>query len=325
MAERFSHRLEWWLLRALALWLDRPETGESCRRAMRLANLGRFALRREWAWCQTNLWLTYGPGLSPKERRHLGILAFRNIFMSYVEGLQPEGIQWSGVDGSHHLLEAFRGGSGIILASIHLGGWESGLFHGAGLLNLPMACLYRPANNPLSEQFFQKRRSIYPVEWIPRDDVRTTIRALKQGKILVVMTDINFRNGGVEAPFLGLPALCPPGAGRLALQMDLPLIPVLVFREAPGRNRIQYLPPVALDDLRGGKDAVARATDRLNRIFAPWIHDYAEQYNWLHARWRGRPDGTLWRPRIESWPEMVRERVEPFATVSERIRALLRQ
>ncbi|MBF0173091.1 MAG: lysophospholipid acyltransferase family protein [Magnetococcales bacterium] len=322
MTHRWSHRLEWWLVRALSVWLDVQEPGVSCRRAMTLGNLGRRVLRREWAWCQTNLRLIYGDHLSQKERFDLGVLAFRNIFMSYVEGLQPDGVRFTGISGTHHLLDAFQSGRGAILASIHLGGWESGLFHGARTLGLPLACLYRPTNNPLSEQFFQQRRSIYDIEWIPRDDVRAAIRALKRGKVLVVMTDINFRQGGVAVPFLGLPAMCPPGAGRLALQLKIPLVPVVVTRNAPGINHIHYQPPINLEELRSSNHPVEEATFQLNQVFARWIHEYADQYNWLHARWRSRPDGSLWRADGD-WSQMAGARVEPFVPVSSRIRTLL--
>ncbi|MBF8274678.1 MAG: hypothetical protein HW380_3783 [Magnetococcales bacterium] len=319
---KFSHRVEWWLLQGLSFWLNCPQSGETCRRAMKLGRLGSLVLRREWAWCQTNLRLIYGDNLSQEERECLGLLAFRNIFTSYVEGLQPGGIQISHSSDEHHLIDAFQLGRGVLLASVHLGGWESGLFHGAHVLGLPAACLYRPTNNPLSEKFIQEHRSVYNVEWISRDDVRGAVRALRRGKILVVMTDINFRQGGVAAPFLGLPAMCPPGPSRLALQLGVPLLSVVVLRDAPGINHIHYLPPLPLEDVKGHANPLEEATARLNRVFSGWIHDFAEQYNWLHARWRSRPDGRLWRPDGEL-QEMARERVEPFIPVSERVRTLL--
>ncbi|MBF0436652.1 MAG: lysophospholipid acyltransferase family protein [Magnetococcales bacterium] len=323
MTVKPSHRLEWWLLRSLALWLDSETPGTSCRRAMLLGRLGSMVLRREWAWCQTNLRLIYGDGLSQEEYKCLGILAFRNLFMSYVEGLKPDMVTIAGVTNEHYLTDAFNQERGVILASIHLGGWESGLFYRAKMLNLPVACLYRPANNPLSETFIQERRAVHNLEWIPRDDVRGALRALKKGKILVVMSDINFRRGGVAAPFLGLPAMCPPGAGRLALQLGAPLVSVVVVREIPGVNRVVYLPTIPTQDIATSPHAVEEATTRLNQQFAHWIHDYAEQYNWLHARWRTRPNGNTWRAD-GNWREMARERVQPFATVSDRVRQLLR-
>ncbi|MEO5330189.1 MAG: lysophospholipid acyltransferase family protein [Magnetococcus sp. THC-1_WYH] len=324
MTVQWSHRLEWWLLRGLSGWLGCPDAAKSCRRAMALGKLGHRILRREWAWCQTNLQLIYGENLTPQDRYDLGQWAFQNIFTSYVEGLQPEGIQFSAISGEQHLLDAYRLGRGVILASVHLGGWESGLFHGARVLDLSVACLYRPTNNPLSEKFIQEQRSVYNVEWIARDNVRGVLRALKRGKVLVVMTDINFRQGGVVAPFLGLPALCPPGPGRLALQLGIPLVSVVALRERPGVNQIFYLPELSLEGVREASQPVAEATRRLNQVFAPWIHGYAEQYNWLHARWRSRPDGGLWRAD-GVFSEMAKERDEPFAQVSDRVQALLRE
>lgn len=324
MTVKLSHRLEWWLLRALSGWLDCPEAEKSCRRAMALGNLGHRILRREWAWCQTNLQLIYGEYLTPQDRHCLGQLAFQNIFASYVEGLQPHGVQFSAVSGEQHLLDAYRLGRGVILASVHLGGWESGLFHGSGDLGLSVACLYRPTNNPLSEKFIQERRSVYNVEWIARDDVRGVMRALKRGKVLVMMTDINFRQGGVVAPFLGLPALCPSGPGRLALQLGIPLVSVVALRERPGVNQIFYLPALSFEGVHDTPQPVAEATRRLNQIFSPWVHGYAEQYNWLHARWRSRPDGGLWRAD-GVLSEMIKERSEPFCQVSDRVQALLRE
>jgi hypothetical protein len=62
--------------------------------------------------------------------------------------------------------------------------------------------------------------------------------------------------------------------------------------------------------------------ERINAAFTGWIHTYAEQYNWFHARWRSRPDGTLWR--LDTPLSTIQQsRIAPCPDVAPRIRTLL--
>lgn len=319
-APTLKHRMEWLLLKGLERFLGGVPIGKASARARGLAKLGTKLLRREWAWTLRNLELIYGPNLSPEQRERLAGLAFGAIFTSYMEGFHPNRGDFRN-QGAEYLSPILNEGRGAIVCPVHLGPWEPGMKHLAGM-GLPMAALYRHANNPLSEREFIRLRAQNGLEMIPRKDVWRTMRALMDKKFLGLMVDINTREGGVAAPFLGLTAMCPSGPARLALQFDIPIIPLAAAREAPGQYVLMVKPPIQPEGDKRNPEDLARLTAQINAVHAEWIHEYAEQYNWLHARWRARPDGSLWKPD-DPFDAMAEARTEPFAAPSPRVLKLL--
>ncbi len=317
-----GYRIEWLALRAVLSSVKRGDASAAMGRARGWAWFGRHLLRGEWGWALRNLALVFGPGLTAGERHHLAILAFEQHFMSYLEGARADAVEFSDVDPSA-IAAATAGGRGCILASAHLGSWEPALRLGPKLGHR-LAVVYRPADNPWSEAEFARARASYGVEWIEKRDAASMIRALRSGKLLVLMSDLNTKRDGITAEFLGLPAQCPAGPARLALRLGCAIVPVISLREAPGKARLVFAQPIEPASFEGMAPKALRAalTRQVNATLEPWILEYAEQYNWLHPRWRMRPDGSTW---TLSTPldAMLAARTTPFADVSPRVRALL--
>lgn len=314
------HRLEWLLLRGVMAWLQRGDMAAAYARVHRLAWLLRRILRSEWAWATINLRWVYGPHITTKQCHQLAAMAFNNILCSYVDGMRADTHQWAESQPEQAfqpLYDAYRAGRGVIICGIHLGAWEVGLRQFAAL-GFPIHVVYRHANNPLSERIFMTARAAYGVHWIRRDAPRQMIQALKQKEILVLMTDINQRRDGIVAPFLGIPALCPAGAARLAQRFNAPVVPMVSLRTAPGQIVTLCAPII---EPSAFQDEIAMTT-QINQSVEGWIHTYAEQYNWLHARWRSRPDGTLWQTKTPM-ALLQAARITPHATLSDRVLRLL--
>ena len=312
---------EWMAARAARAYLRRGDHASASRRVRRLARLAPGVLRSDWRWALLNLRLVFGPNLTDAERRALARLAFDHHLSSYMEGLRHAEVDLD----YHHperLFNAHAVGRGVILCGVHLGSWEAGLGRGAAA-SLPMAVVYRRAHNPLTDRLFQDVRASYPgVQWILSSDVDAVTGALRAGKVVALMTDLNTLSGGTVADFLGVPATCPSGPARLALLLGAPIVPAVAIRSAPGKASVHFEPVILPPDGAPVDGQVPRLTGRINAAFEPWILEYAEQYNWLHPRWRMRPDGrTL---GLESGDALVRERTSPFLAVSERVRRLLR-
>lgn len=319
-APRLGHYPEWFLLKTLMPLLQSGEMATACQRARVLARLARRILKKEWAWANANLRLVYGPTPTDEQLARLATLAFENIVLSHLEGIRVGDVRVRevGVDPLH---QAWGLGRGMILCSVHLGSWEPMLKHLA-TMGYPVAAVYRHASNPLSEKVFMDLRRDYGIQWIRRLDVRGVVEALRQRKALCLMVDINTVKGGVLAPFLGAPALCPPGPARLAMQFQMPMVAGVTVREGDGAAAL-HLIDVMAPPAKGGDDRVVRElTTKINQLFAPWIHQYAEQYNWLHGRWKTGADGRSRSPDQLTrvlWPQ----RREPFADMSPRVLELL--
>ncbi|MBF0339955.1 MAG: lysophospholipid acyltransferase family protein [Magnetococcales bacterium] len=288
------YRLEWLLLQGVISWVRQGDLPAAYARARRLARLGQRLLSREWAWANANLAMIYGENLTAEQRERLAALAFENIFCSHMESIRVHEITFRDAN-VERLLAARALGRGVIVVGVHVGSWEPGLKR-LGSHVAPTAILYRHANNPLSEKRFMELRAGYGVEWISRQNTREIVRAMQERKVMGFMTDINTREGGITAPYLGVPAQCPPGPARLAMKFNTPLVPIIATRSGPGQAVFRVGEPI--EPLRGdaSDQRITALTTEINHAFTAWVHEYAEQYNWLHARWRARPDGSLWRP-----------------------------
>jgi KDO2-lipid IV(A) lauroyltransferase len=277
-------------------------------------------LRHDWRWAVQNLKLVFGPNLTSPERKRLATLAFEHHLSSYLEGLRHTDLEVE-FHQEKRLLESHAEGRGVILCGVHLGSWESVLHHGVKA-GLPIVGVYRLAFNPRSNQIFQKIRSAYRIEWIASKDVEGICNALRSGKIVALMTDLNTLSGGTVADFLGVSATCPSGPARLALLQNVPIVPAIAVRTGAGHVRAHFEPAIRPPKSDHSSEQISPLTRQINAAFEPWIQEYAEQYNWLHPRWRNRPDGSRWSLQMND-AELYQQRTSPFLAVSDRVRRLL--
>lgn len=276
-------------------------------------------LSNDMRWARKNLKAVFGPALTGAQRERLARLALENHLLSYVEGLCNEG-------GKEHfenydtMLAAHERGRGVILCGVHLGTWEP-LLRWGPRFGLPLAGVYRRAHNPLADREFQKIRAAYGIRWIRSDRTPEMVSALAEGAILGMMTDLNTFVGAVFADFLGIPASSPAGPAALALHTGAPLVPAVALREENGNTKIVFGQPI---EPLGGVTAenIATFTRRINEAFEPWILEYAEQYNWLHPRWRARPDGNTWTLDTPD-TEIASARVAPYPALPARLQGFL--
>ncbi|MBF0622676.1 MAG: hypothetical protein HQL54_12185 [Magnetococcales bacterium] len=318
---RAGHYLEWILLRWLISQVNKGSMADAYRRIQRLTRyLARPILRSEWAWANANLHLVYGDNLSAQQRDFLARRAFENILFSHVEGLRAWDTAFDTTP-AQPLIDATALGRPMIIAAIHIGAWEPGMYQ-IGKLGVPLTAVYRHANNPLSEREFQKARDQYGIGFIRRNEPRAFINVLKRNQALGLMLDINVKRNGITAPFLGVDAQCAPGTARLAARFQALVVPVMANRNTPGHATLRALPALEPPAKRADTATLQAFTAKINASVAPWVHEYAEQYNWLHSRWRSRSDGTLWKP--EDALAHKRPHAE-YAPLSKRVENLINQ
>ena len=326
---RIRHYLEWVLLRGVMAFIRRGDIVSAYHRLQGLSLPLRKILQSEWRWAHFNLQLVYGPNITEQQRHRLAAMAFENVLRSHIDGMRVMDFHFSGTDALKQLKplqEVFQQGKGVILCAVHLGTWEAALKILAAN-GIPIGVVYRHANNPLSEQEFIQVREPYHVQWIRRDDPRATLRVLREKKVLVLMTDINQRQHGISAPFFDVPALSPVGTARLAKRFQCPVIAGACIRERPGEVSFHFK-SIELATADGEEQTLETITAQINHQFEAWIHTYAEQYNWLHARWRSRPDGTLWNIKDQQVAQTLlntldASRNKPYPHLSARVQKLL--
>jgi Kdo2-lipid IVA lauroyltransferase/acyltransferase len=284
---------EWLAVKAVVTYFQRGDIDVAWRKIRSLAPVARRVVRDPWRWALRNLELVFGPQLDADARTRLALIAWEQHLGSYLEGMRHKDVAVSEVN-EDQIRTAYAEGRGLIVCSVHLGSWEAGarFFAKEGI---PHALIFRRAANPLSEREFKALRSSYGSEWIDARNLTGVVKALKKGRVLVMMTDLNTLVGGVPAEFLGMTAMCPRGPAHLAIRHRCPIIPVVTLRDRDATVTCHCEPRIDPPDGADDEEAIRHLTRTINAAFEPWVIEYADQYNWFHPRWRFRPDGRMWR------------------------------
>ena len=190
------------------------------------------------------------------------------------------------VQGLEHLQAALETGKGLLMYTGHFPGIEvSGRI--LRKYSPSMMVMYRPNENPVLQHLLEKNRNRHVAGIIPRDNVREMLRALKSGKGVWFAPDQNYgHKNSVFSDFFSVPAATNTSATRFVGATGALILPFAVHRKSRGYH-MQILP--ALENFPGA--SVQEDTDRLNLILENFIRQVPEQYNWMHRRFKDRPDG----------------------------------
>jgi KDO2-lipid IV(A) lauroyltransferase len=184
--------------------------------------------------------------------------------------------------GLEHLKAAQATGRGVLLLSAHFNTIEIGCR--ALAARLPLNVMYRPTKNALVGEFLHSRRAVQTQRAIPRDDVRTLIKALKSGEVVWYAPDQSFRKKGAEmVKLFGIPAATNTATSRIAGMTNALVLPYFFERLPGGGYRGTIQPP--LEDFPT-EDPVAD-TERFNRIVEAEVRRMPDQYLWIHRRFKG--------------------------------------
>jgi len=228
------------------------------------------------------------PERSAREREKLLARHFDSLGMALCESAMS---WWSSdkriralshVEGCEHLDAARQGGRGVVLLTAHFTTLEIG----ARILNSHRAicALYKPLKNPVLAAVAEgsKRRARVAIRY---DDIRSMVRALKNGEVVWYAPDQSFRKKGAQmVPFFGIPAATNTGASRLA-RMTGATVLYLSHERLPsgGGYRVVVHPPVASVP---SEDDIAD-TEHFNHFIEAQVRRIPEQYWWIHRRFKG--------------------------------------
>jgi KDO2-lipid IV(A) lauroyltransferase len=228
-----------------------------------------------------NLRLIY-PDMTEAERKAILRDAWENVGSTTAEYAHIDSIaERVTVENGELLRQLAEENRQAIFISGHFANWEA---MGAVLQRegVRFAVVYRAPNNALvDERIIELRGRAITRLQIPKGKRggRQLLQALKDGYSLSMLVDQKL-NDGIEVPLLGHPAMTPPAAARLAIKMNLPLIPLQMIRR-PGSKFICTVHEPILPEGRSTEEL----TLKINETIGSFILARPEQWLWFHRRW----------------------------------------
>jgi KDO2-lipid IV(A) lauroyltransferase len=194
---------------------------------------------------------------------------------------------WIRYSGLENFQSALARGRGVLVATAHLGNWEFSAYAHA-LMTAPMHVVVRPLDNSRLDELVERRRALSGNHIISkREAARDILRALKAGEAVGILIDQNtIPEEGVFIDFFGAKACAGSAFVKLAHHSGAAVVPgFALWSEAERRYILRFDPPI---EMSGN---VERDTQAIHTHLENLIRQHADQYLWIHRRWKTRPPG----------------------------------
>jgi KDO2-lipid IV(A) lauroyltransferase len=199
------------------------------------------------------------------------------------------------VQGYENVVEGLAHGKGVVLAGPHLGGWE----WAAAWMALPprnhhmLAVVEHLEPRELFEWFARQREAMgMEIVELGPDVSKKALRALRDNRILCLLSDRDLTGDGVEVEFFGERTTLPAGPATLCLRTGATLLPVAAYFQPDGGHLADIRPPIPVERSGRVKDDVARITQALAHEFERLIEAAPEQWHLLQPNWPSDANGT---------------------------------
>jgi KDO2-lipid IV(A) lauroyltransferase len=244
-----------------------------------------------------NVRAVYGPHLDARGARsivrgswrHFGRITFDSLsFPRFDRSAVGRIVRYRGLE---HIRDAYAKGRGVLLFSGHFGHWEL-IALMQGFLDLPLALVARPLDNPRLEQLLARFRGLSGNRVIyKRNAVREILRELRRGGGVAIVLDQDARGEGVFVPFFGRSASTTPTLALVALRTGAAVVPTYSVPHEDGTYTVVYEPEVRITAEGDLDEDVRRITAVCTGHIERWVREYPELWLWMHRRWKTRPPG----------------------------------
>jgi KDO2-lipid IV(A) lauroyltransferase len=210
-------------------------------------------------------------------RREIRNEALRSADFLWAVARPDELVATTEVVGREHVEAALERGQGVILVSLHVGGWEV-------VTALPRAVVPVPTTAVVTDDWLA-----WAVEGLriraglgilyDTEPATKAVRLLGRGEALLLLGDYAkpwMRTYPV--PFLDAVAELPAGVTALARLAGSPLVPFLVVPRAPRRWRVEIEPLLEPPARDGGEDAEREVMRQLAGRWSEMLRTHAEHW-----------------------------------------------
>lgn len=188
------------------------------------------------------------------------------------------------VNGWNNLEHSLEKGKGVILATAHLGSFDTA----AQILaarSIKTTILVEPLEPPALLDHVTNLRSSNGIAFVPGHDgaLKVLMQAVRRGETVLLACDRDIANNGLRSRFFGEEVTLPTIAVRLAMRTGAAIVPAFNLRRRNGRYDVYFEP--AIDIIPAGDGAVAKNTDRIARVMEHYIRRSPTQWVVLSPFW----------------------------------------
>jgi KDO2-lipid IV(A) lauroyltransferase len=239
------------------------------------------------------------PNLRRRERAEILRGVYRHLGWQLVEFCRmsrytPENTRgWIRTEGLEHYLAARARGNGVLIVTGHLGAWELSSFYHS-LMGHPMGMVIRRLDNRRLDDYVNAIRCLHGNRVLHKDDfARGLLTAMHAGETVGILMDTNMRPPqGVFVEFFGRQACTASGLARVALKTGAAVLPGFMLWEPVEKKYVLRFGPELEFQRTGDAESDAQAATQLcASVTEEWIRRYADQWLWIHRRWKTRPQG----------------------------------
>lgn len=241
------------------------------------------------------------PDKTAQEARKIALDSWRNMGQILAEFVhlsamsREQLLQKVEVRGAEKLFQIRKQNTGGIIHIGHFTNWEAfGL--AAGALGMEANVMAQRVDNPYVDQETNRLRHPFGgVTVYSNHDAQpffATIRLLKKGQFIGILTDQNAGSSEVFLHFLGRIAAVSPITSLLAIKLQIPVLPVVVTREN-GKLICTIEDPV-LPPAEYSQENIRLFTRQLTDIYERWIRQNPGNWLWAHNRWKRENEGQRW-------------------------------
>jgi Kdo2-lipid IVA lauroyltransferase/acyltransferase len=197
------------------------------------------------------------------------------------------------LDGNENFLEGQRRGKGVLFLTAHIGAWELSSYAHA-LYGYPLHYMARPLDNAPLDALVNRYRGLSgnaPI--LKNQSARAMLKILKDAGTIGILADQNtMPQEGVFVDFFGTRACTTAGIARVALHTGAAVVPgYAVWDAALKKYRLRFEPPLELVCTGDTERDIAENTQLFAKVTEDIVRKYPEQWVWIHARWKTRPQG----------------------------------
>lgn len=237
----------------------------------------------------------YGAELSTKEVTDLSKAVFDNLAVCVADAVRLPNLVRQGLDrivtveNFHYLTEAVAKGNGVLLQTGHFGNWE---LLGTWLVEkgIPLRVIAKRSYDPRLDAIIVGYRNQAGYSNTARGHaLKTMVNGLKEGCVYGMLFDLDTKVKGVFVDFFGRPAHTAVIPAMLAVQHDIPIVPVFIRLNDDYTYTIECQAPLSLQRTDDPQADALVNTQRCSDVYESMIRRYPRQWIWMHSRWKKQP------------------------------------